>query len=242
MHQWIKRFWWFGAYYIGVGAVIAIQQRLKIEITQDTIILIAVALVPFVFTRLTKIEAGGMKFELRELRNEVIETKQEIRREVAQVREGYQALSDRLTSLAADYLKPQDLMSSDAKMSALRETVKLSDEEIIQKLPSRVPDDRIQAYAKLQVRPRRELLRALLECYPREKELALRSNETRPLWQLLVATNYWLDHFSRGSTSADIEEVQKVLTDMLDFLRGNKTIDPGRQCRNRLEEILRTVS
>jgi hypothetical protein len=248
MHQWIKRFWWFGAYYIGVAAVIAIQQRLKIQITQDTIILVAVLLVPFVFSRLTKIEAGGMKFELRELRNEVIETKQQIRQEVAQVREGYQALSDRLTSLAssaADFLKPQDLMSSDEKMRALRKRLKLSDElsdeEIAQGLESGDPDYRIVAYAELQVRPQRQLLRALLDCYSREKELALRSHETRPLWQLLVATDTWLGSFQRGSPPGDIEELRKVLADMLEFLKNNPTIDPGRQCRTRLELILRTV-
>jgi hypothetical protein len=242
MHQWMKRFWWVGAYYLGVAAVILIQQRLKIAITQDTLVLIAVLLLPFVFTRLTKIEAGGMKFELRELKNEVIETKQQIRAEVAQVREGYQALSNRLTSLAADYLKPQDLTTSDRKMSALRETVKLSDAEIVQALRSNVPDSRLPAYAELQVRPRRQLLRALLDCYSREKELALSSNETRPLWQLLVATDFWVRDFFPGSPAADIEELRRILTEMLGFLRSNETIDPGRECRNRLEQILQTVS
>jgi hypothetical protein len=175
VQPWIQRHWRTGAYYVGVGAIISIQRWLKIQVTQDTIILVVILLVPFVFRRLSKIEAGGMKFELRELRNEVIETKHEIRREVAEVRESYNALNDRLTSIAfsaADYLRPQDMGAAEQKMSTLRKSVKLSEEEIVQGLQSTLPEWRVPAYAELQLRPRRELLRPLLDCYGREKELA----------------------------------------------------------------------
>jgi hypothetical protein len=120
--------------------------------------------------------------------------------------------------------------------------VKLSDDELTNALQSVLATWRIPAYVELQVRPRRHLLHPMLECYSHERDLADTSNETRPLWQLLVSTETWLRTFWRDATPAEVKDIRVALTEMLAFLVQNDRIDPGRECRNKLEWILRTVS
>jgi hypothetical protein len=129
----------------------------KIELKHDTIVLAVLLLVPLLLPRLTKLEYGGLKIEMQKLRDEVVDTKHEVRRDVFEAREQYRHLNDRLAKFVekpADYLKPQSLSISDEKAQKIRESINLSDEEIEIGLTSLDPNLRVSAYIELQVRPR----------------------------------------------------------------------------------------
>jgi hypothetical protein len=240
MWERLRQYWWILAFYGVVIAVIVIQERIKVTVDQNTIILLVIFLLPFAFSRLSSLEYGGFKLELRELRNEVVETKQEVRREFSEVREGYRNLSDRLAQLAersADYLKPQPLQLSDEKAEQMRRTINLPDEEIELGLHSLDPNLRIPAYIELQVRPRKRFFHQILDSFWLEQLLARRQKETRPLWQLLVAVGSLLREFPDLSET-DKGRARLMLQHTVEFLKSDDTVDPGKQCERRTELLL----
>ena len=244
MKNMIKRIWWIPVFYLLILAAVWARKEYGLEVDTPSLLLILLVLLPLILPRLASLEYGGMKVELRELRNEVVETKQEVKKEVSDVREAYRQMSDRLAAMAersADYLKPQPLSVSDQKATELRETINLSDEDVEAGLWSLDPNLRIPAYIELQVRPRRRLFAVLLDAVWLEQIHARRRLETRPLWQILVAINKALLKFGELSTE-ETERTLLVLRHLLEFLRSDERIDPGKQCETRTQKLLGMVS
>lgn len=73
----------------------------------------------------------------------------------------------------------------------------------------------------------------------RERREASERNETRPLWQLLVALDFAV---STELPRYERDFARNALNDMLSFLRANSHIDPGSECERRLQEVLRRLS
>ena len=78
----------------------------------------------------------------------------------------------------------------------------------------------------------------LFRAVDREVEYAIESNETRPLWQLLVAVAVF-------ATVTNPEEVQFLSYDLrnaLQLLEQVPTLDPDNQCKEKLRGLIMTYS
>jgi hypothetical protein len=239
--RFLKQFWWVPVFYGMIGLVIFLQQRTHIELKEGTVLLVVLLLLPLIIPRLARLEYGGMKLELRELRNEVVETKHEVRKEVSGVREQYRHLSERLAKVvqkSEDYLKPQSLEISDEKARALRESINLSDQEVDLGLESLDPNLRVPAYIEMQVRARPQFVAKLIDSYWLEQLHARRYKQTRPMWQLLLATDFQTPDMS----PTERQRARLLLTHTLEFFRSDSSIDPGNQCKIRIEQILQRLT
>jgi hypothetical protein len=237
----LKQYWWVPLFYVIITLVLVVQGKFHFEFKQGSVFLVVLLLLPLLIPRLTKLEYGGLKIEMQKLRNEVVDTKHEVRKEVAEVRDQYRNLSDRLARFAeksADYLKPQQSLSiSDEKADELRKSINLSDEEIDIGLQSLDANLRVPAYIELQVRPRPRFLSELLDCFWLEQFYARRYNQTRPTWQLLVATERNLN-VPEEIAQTERSRGKLLLKQALEFFRSEPKIDPGHQCKNRIEQML----
>jgi hypothetical protein len=74
----------------------------------------------------------------------------------------------------------------------------------------------------------------LADAFEREQKEAQERNETRPLWQLLVATMKLLDRNPQGQDRVYLRE---AMDHMQSFLRKNGHIDPGGECKWRLGKL-----
>mgnify|MGYP006285897707 FL=1 len=237
MQKWVEKHWWIALFYIAIISAVSLLKWLNVSLDQTTLIVIAIVLLPFIVQRLTEIEAGGVRVTLRELKNEVTETKQTVTQEVAAVREDYRQLSDHLTRAvekASTYLKPQPLLISDHLAAEMRNTVNLTSVEVEQGLSSIDPNMRVPAYIELQVRPISQLSDQLIDCFLLEQWLARKQKETRPLWQLLVA----VEKLITSSQVFDSDRVLFALNQTLHFLQSDDSIDPGKQCEKRIRHML----
>ena len=71
-----------------------------------------------------------------------------------------------------------------------------------------------------------------------ERLEASERKETRPLWQLLVCFTYVMQN---EVSSTDSNLIKTALASFLAFMQSDPAIDAGRQCKARIEMILRGV-
>lgn len=240
----LKKYWGYIAFYVLITLVIWLQSRLDLSVNQNTILILALILVPILFSRLSSLEYGGVKLQLRELKNEVVETKQEVRREVFEVRENYRQLSEKLSRMAErsqTYRNPQPLNIADNIAQEMRRSINLSDEDIEAGLNSLDPNIRIPAYIQLQVEPRPPFLSKLLDCLWIEQFYARRKKETRPLWQLLVAIEKYKNQLDAAAAIQERERTRMMLEQTLVFLRSDGSIDLGGECKERLRLLIENM-
>lgn len=232
----LRRYGWIGLFYTAIVGTIAIEKSLRLSIDQNTVLLLVLLAVPFLIPRIETLTYGKLRIELAKV-------KQEVGKEVSEVRDRYDELSERLAKLAeqsSSYLKEQPLYDSDLEAAKIRANVSLSDAEIDMALASIDPNLRLQAYFQLQVRPRPRFFDGLIDCYWLEQLLARRLKETRPMWQLLVATEVMLRLPEVLETEK--QRAERLLRQTLDFLQGDASVDTGGECKRRIELILNALS
>jgi hypothetical protein len=243
--DYLKKYGWIAFYYSLILAVLLVQHGLSIEPNVSTVLLIALFAIPFLLPRLSSLEYGGLKVEMRDLKNEVRETKHDVRREVSEVRQGYEALSAQLNELiprSREYLQPQPLEVSNQKIEAIRidrrRSAPLSNETLLEGLNSLEATARIVAYVELQVRPRANIVSDLIDCLWLEQLEARRANETRPLWQLLVAIQRCAFLPNDPIRPDDLKRLELLMKHCLQFLESMVSVDPGGECKERLRLLL----
>jgi hypothetical protein len=243
--DYLKKHGWIFFYYSLILAVLLVQRGLSIELNVSTVLLIVLFAIPFLLPRLSSLEYGGLKVEMRDLKDEVRETKQNVTREVSEVRQDYKHLSAQLNELiprSRDYLQPQPLRVSRKKIEAIRNDLRrsapLSDEDLLEGLRSPDANARIAAYLELQVRPRANIATYLIDCFWLEQLEARRTNETRPLWQLLETIQECAFLPSDPITPDNLMRLELLMRHCLQFLESSATADGGGQCKARLRELL----
>jgi hypothetical protein len=233
-----KRLLVAAAYYAAVILALVLNHWLTFKIESSSVIILIALLAPFIVSRLSSFEYGGLKVELNEFKHEVRGATMELSREVSKTRDEVNSKIEELASRSRDYLQPQPLQLSDAKADQLRREVNITDEEVAVYLASPSPYERIIAYFQLQMRLDKARLSSLADCFFLEGFLASTQKETRPLWQLLVAIG---NPFYPISTEIDEVAKRKVLMAMrhcLEWLELDGSVDKGGQCKNRLRQLI----
>jgi hypothetical protein len=227
-------------YYLALLVVLVLGSKFRIEIDPSIVTLLVLAVLPFVLPHLQSIEAFGMKFAIRELKTEVIETRQVVRDELSNVR----ALSERFEMLlqkSEDFLQPKPLDDAFRDLSDIERSLRekeLSEDEITSFLGSYTPNSRVPGYVELQLRPKRNRLRDLIDCLHLEHYLARKTKETRPLWQLLEALHKAAEQFT-NLAQVEREQVRFAIRQTLEFLTNNPDLDTGGQCKISAQELLK---
>ena len=141
---------------------------------------------------------------------------------------------------AEEYLRPQPLETADQIARIVRRSFELArgkptDSSVIPYLRNEKPTFRVVGYLAFQIHPLHSLLPDLVNCLTRERRLASEQKETRPLWQLLMCftelLSKELDSKSRGL-------IQDALRLHQDFLHSDPSVDPGGECKSRIEMLL----
>jgi len=225
------RYGWVVLFYFLLITLLALERFIP-EIEPSKFAVFILFVLPFVFTRLSRLKYGELEIDLRELSTQVAETRDSVKK-------SYDDLSERLAMVAkgaSDYLSPQPLQVSDEKAQQLRETVHLTDEETSFGLRSLDANLRVPSYIELQVRPREKLVDELLDSCWLESFHSRRYKETRPLWQWLVAVGKAIDVGIVKNENHKRAEI--LLADLLVFMRSDERIDPGHQCEERTNMLL----
>ena len=152
----------------------------------------------------------------------------------SEVRKDVNKRLEEIAVQARDYLGTRPLGLADQKIEQMRSTINLADEEVLRGLKTLDAELRVPAYVQLQAHPNRSYLTLLAACYWIEQLYASQTLDTRPLWQLLVATQF--------SCGLEVEaEVPPVLVmsmrHCLEFLQLSDDLDRGGQCEARLASI-----
>lgn len=241
----LKKYGWIAFYYSLIFAVLLVQRGLSIQPNISTVLLIALFAIPFLLPRLSSLEYGGLKVEMRDLKYEVRETKEDVRREVSEVRQGYEVLSAQLNELiprSRGYLQPQSLKVSNLKIQAMRigrrRSAPLSNEALLEGLNSLDANARVAAYVELQVRPKTKIASDLIDCFWLEQLEARRSNETRPLWQLLKTVQKCAFLPNDPMALDDLRRLELLMKQCLQFLEASASVDRRGECKRRLRELL----
>lgn len=141
---------------------------------------------------------------------------------------------------AEEYLQPLPMASHDRIAELVRQSFRkanLKPEAIHLKpyLRSKKAAFRVVGYLGFQINPTPELVAELIICLNREREEAKQRKETRPLWQLLVCFTLLLE---KGVNSEDRTLIQDSLTDFNSFLHSDSSIDPGGECKSRINWLV----
>jgi hypothetical protein len=142
---------------------------------------------------------------------------------------------------AEEYLKPDQSVGSHDRIAELvRRSFRMADlkPEVAHLKPylrSKKAEYRVVGYLGFQINPTPELMAELVICLNREREEARQRKETRPLWQLLVCFTSLL---KKGVDSEDKELIRDALFDFNNFLRSDSSIDPGGECKRRIEWLI----
>lgn len=226
-------------YYVAVIAALAIDHWFSFKVGASSVIILIALLAPFIVGRLSSFEYGGVKVQLRELKQEVLGATDQISRDVSNTREEINARIEQLAGQSREYLLAQPLAISDQKANEMRRTINISPEEVTRFLASPDPGFRVPAYIQLQVRPDSAFLRNLTDCFFLEGFLADTKGETRPLWQLLVAVKS-----CAGQAQLNNDDKRRLLMAMrhfLEYLDGETTLDRGGQCKKRLHLLIQEL-
>lgn len=141
---------------------------------------------------------------------------------------------------AEEYLQPQPLDLSDAIAEAVRRSfdrsgVKIDRKHLLPYLRSESAAHRVTGYIAYQVSPQRNMALDFVAALRREKVEAASRRETRPLWQLLVC----IDRLIRLHVDPnDVQVIRSALRRYLEWMRGDPSIDPGGECKQRIEMLL----
>jgi hypothetical protein len=246
--EYLKKNGWILGYYPLVLLALVAQDRLSIAPTIGTILLILLFVIPFILPRLSSLEYGGLKVQMRELRNEVQETKHDVRREVSEVRQGYEALDARLNEFLArsrDYLQPQPLRVGNRKIKQMLDEMlqspPLPEKALLESLNNPDAGVRITAYVELQGRPRANVASNLIDCFCWEHLEARKTGDTRPLWQLLVAVEKSILLSNEPIAQVDFRRLELLMRHCLQFLEATDWVDRGGECKKRLQELLTRI-
>ena len=148
-------------------------------------------------------------------------------------------------SLAHDYLLPHALSTAEAVAEVIRRTIQRSSaqlkiDDVTPFLRSGNAAYRVVGYLATQALVKTsdntaDWTMELTAGLARERREASERNETRPLWQLLVALDLAV---TSGIPHYERDFARNALNDMLAFLLANSHIDPGGECKHRLQEVL----
>ena len=229
-----------GGYYLVTLGALLLVPVLKLEITSTALVLILLVLAPFLFRRLASFEYGGVKLELRDLEdrvsNQIATSGAQVREDIEAVRE---SLEDRLAEfsrVSADYLRPQPLEISDAKIQQMREDPPtLSKNDLRTALASLNPNLRIPAYVQLASFPDHGFIEAVANCFLLEQFEAATHKETRPLWQLLLVAHAFM---GGGVFDSATSLLRERMLECLAFLKSTDDVDVEGQCEARLTRLL----
>jgi hypothetical protein len=242
-----KHLWLLLFYGVVLLAILLSHFGLMRDVEGSTVALLLILALPFLLPYLKSIEAFGVKVDLRdevrELRNEVRDTKNEVRDTKESLREEVRAINQRFEQLVRSsqgFLEPAPLPEVWKYINEMKETLRanpLSSDQVDKCLASLDPNLRIPAYIELQTRPQISRFEELLDCLYLEQFLARKKGETRPMWQLIETMHCLLGTFS--DLASDRRGYGRfVLSQGLDFLTNNKSLDPGGECKNHLRTLL----
>jgi hypothetical protein len=227
------------AYYLAVIAALAINHWLSFKVNTSSILVLVALVAPFLVDKLSRLKFGDLELEFREVKQAL--------NDVKEMSNDINARLQELTERARDYLRPQPLSISDEKAEEMREamrrgSVRLTPAEIEAALASLDSNQRVPAYIQLQVNclagrePEPNYIAQLSNCFWLESFVACTLHETRPLWQLIVALQVCyavlLDDESLES------RVRLNMKHCFEYLRSDRTVDPGGECKERLVELL----
>jgi TIR domain-containing protein len=152
-------------------------------------------------------------------------------------------------SLAHDYLLPHALSTAEAVAEVIRRSIqrsaaRLKLDDVTPFLRSGNAAYRVVGYLAAQALVKisdntPDWIIELTAGLARERREASERNETRPLWQLLVALDLAA---SSGIPRYERDFARNALNDMLAFLRANSHMDPGGECKHRLQQVLGRLS
>ena len=111
-------------------------------------------------------------------------------------------------------------------------------EIVLAMLPDASPSWRSVAYLAIQARPLPGFVDRHLGVLEKEVEFGLTSNETRPLWRWLVAT----DSLIISYPSEFSKESVRILENAQRLMRHRSDVDPGGECKARIAQLLRKLN
>jgi hypothetical protein len=225
------------AYYAAVISALLLSHWLIFKVGASSIIILIALVAPFIASRLSSLEYGGVKVELNEFKHEVRGATRKLSREVSETRDELSSKFEQLVNQSREYLRPQSLEFSDAKAGEIRKEVDISAEEVNLFLASPNPDLRIIAYIQLQARPEPDRLQDLADCFFLEGFLASKQKETRPLWQLLVAVQSLSEDITKLDDAAK-SKTAMAMHHFLEWLEADTSVDRGGQCKTRLRLLI----
>ena len=145
----------------------------------------------------------------------------------------------RSLELARNYLLPQSLASADSVAQEIRSAFAStgyapSSEFVEPYIKSQEPSQRVVGYLAYQVAPYMGIGNFLGEYLTTEVEYALRSKETRPLWQLLVC----LGLFGAVTNPEEMQRMNLPLEKVRDALQRHEGVDAGGECVSKLTALM----
>jgi hypothetical protein len=179
-----------GYYVVPIGAIFLVP-LMRIEFSITALILILLVVAPFLIDRLSSFEYGGVKVELRDLEDRVSKRIDDsgirVRGEIEAVRDSLEEKLADFSRVSADYLRPQPLEISDAKIEELRnDPPTLSKSDLSTALATLNPNLRIPAYIQLQCFPDYGFADEVANCFLIEQFEAATHKETRGLLRRTV--------------------------------------------------------
>jgi hypothetical protein len=141
---------------------------------------------------------------------------------------------------AEEYLKPQPLDFSDSIAESVRASFRNSNvdperEHLLPYIRNPKAPYRVVGYFAFQINPPQGMVLDLISALSAERIEASERKETRPLWQLLVCFTYLMQYHTDPS---ERELIKKALRNYLDFLNTDSAIDPGGECKERIELLI----
>ncbi len=145
----------------------------------------------------------------------------------------------RSLELARSYLLPQSLASADSVAqeirSAFASTGYTPNRNFIEPyLQSHEASERVVGYLAYQIAPYMGIGRLWRKVLPQELEYAVLTNETRPLWQLLVC----LGLFGAVTNPEEMQFMALPLNETREALQRQEDVDAGGQCVAKLTALI----
>jgi hypothetical protein len=148
------------------------------------------------------------------------------------------SVDERVRTLARSYLQRQPLTASERYASELRKRLQTKHPRraswVIPYLASEEASLRVIGFVLIFSRPSLGSAVDLPGLLTRELQHSLKSGETRPLWQLLVAFAASL----AGLPASDRRIGERAFRSALALLESSKSLDPGGQCKSFLQKCL----
>jgi hypothetical protein len=139
---------------------------------------------------------------------------------------------------AEEYLRPQPLEESNAKIQKMVETIKLSGDEVKMMLESRDARLRVPAYVMLQKRSGNADTALLAECLGPETRYVEETGESRPLYQLLAAVA------ARSVYLRNVSQKNLLLSGLrscLERLEASSSLDSQGQCKDYCRKLIQRL-